>query len=49
MTDSTDDYHFADDYSVAPLIDDCNLLGSLLDDCLKSEVRGFAISGGRVV
>jgi phosphoenolpyruvate carboxylase len=38
MTDSTDDYHFAEDYSLAPLIDDCNLLGSLLDDCLKSEV-----------
>eukprot|EP00879_Flechtneria_rotunda_P016242 GHRR01016993.1.p1 GENE.GHRR01016993.1~~GHRR01016993.1.p1 ORF type:complete len:737 (+),score=201.89 GHRR01016993.1:705-2915(+) len=38
MTDSTDDYTFAEDYSLAPLIDDCSLLGSLLDDCLKSEV-----------
>jgi phosphoenolpyruvate carboxylase len=38
MTDSTDDYHFAEDYSLASLTDDCNLLGSLLDDCLKSEV-----------
>jgi len=39
MADSTDDYHFAaEDYSLASLTDDCNLLGSLLDDCLKSEV-----------
>jgi len=38
MTDSTDDYHFAEDYSLAPLIDDCKLLGILLDDCLKADV-----------
>ena len=39
MTDSTDDYSLAnDEYSLAPLVDDCNLLGRLLDDCLKSEV-----------
>lgn len=38
MTDSTDDYHFSEDFNVQPLIDDCNLLGKLLDDCLKSEV-----------
>ncbi|KAI8477117.1 MAG: phosphoenolpyruvate carboxylase-domain-containing protein [Monoraphidium minutum] len=38
MTDSTDDYHFAEDYSLAPLVDDCKLLGILLDDCLKADV-----------
>ncbi len=25
-------------YSLAPLIDDCKLLGILLDDCLKADV-----------
>jgi len=29
---------FAEDYSLAPLIDDCTLLGNILDDCLRSEV-----------
>ncbi|WIA29268.1 hypothetical protein OEZ86_011776 [Tetradesmus obliquus] len=39
MTDSTDDYNFqSSEISLAPLIEDCNLLGSLLDDALKSEV-----------
>eukprot|EP00882_Tetradesmus_deserticola_P002991 GHRQ01003176.1.p1 GENE.GHRQ01003176.1~~GHRQ01003176.1.p1 ORF type:complete len:1130 (+),score=552.97 GHRQ01003176.1:118-3507(+) len=39
MADSTDDYNFqSSEISLAPLIEDCNLLGSLLDDCLKSEV-----------
>ncbi|GBF92588.1 phosphoenolpyruvate carboxylase [Raphidocelis subcapitata] len=45
MADSTDDYHFAEDYSLAPLVDDCKLLGILLDDCLKADVeriRGLA-------
>lgn len=38
MTDSTDDYRFGQTYDLAPLIDDCTLLGSLLDDCLRQEV-----------
>lgn len=38
MTDSTDDIVNIDEYSLAPLEDDCKLLGSLLDDCLKEEV-----------
>lgn len=38
MADSTDDYSFTEDYSLAPLQDDCALLGALLDDCLRSEV-----------
>jgi phosphoenolpyruvate carboxylase len=39
MTDSTDDYNFqSSEISLAPLVEDCNLLGSMLDDCLKSEV-----------
>lgn len=33
-----DNFHFAADYPLAPLEDDCKLLGSLLDDCLKIEV-----------
>ena len=35
MTDTTDDYHFAEDYPLAPLDDDCRLLGSVLDDCFR--------------
>lgn len=35
MADTSDDYHFAEDYSLAPLEDDCRLLGTLLDDTLK--------------
>lgn len=38
MTDTTDDYTFAEDYPLQPLVDDCRLLGSLLDDCLRLEV-----------
>ena len=38
MTDSTDDYRFGQSYDLAPLVDDCTLLGSLLDDCLRNEV-----------
>lgn len=38
MTDSTDDYHVAEDFPLAALEDDCKLLGSMLDDCLKVEV-----------
>lgn len=38
MTDSTDDIVNIDVYSLAPLEDDCKLLGTLLDDCLKEEV-----------
>lgn len=38
MADSTDDYRYGEEYSLAPLIDDCKLLGSLLDDALKTEV-----------
>lgn len=38
MTDSTDDFHFSEDYSLAPLIDDCNLVGRLLDDSLRQDV-----------
>ena len=26
------------DYPLQPLVDDCRLLGSLLDDCLRIEV-----------
>lgn len=32
-----DGYHFAEDYPMAPLEDDCRLLKSLLDDCLRIE------------
>ncbi|GMH36089.1 hypothetical protein BSKO_03957 [Bryopsis sp. KO-2023] len=38
MTDSTDDFHYAQEYPLAPLEDDCKLLGSLLDDCLRLEI-----------
>mmetsp|Transcript_31601 Transcript_31601/g.100786 ORF Transcript_31601/g.100786 Transcript_31601/m.100786 type:complete len:110 (-) Transcript_31601:524-853(-) len=38
MTDQTDDYHFAEEYPLAPLEDDCRLLKSLLDDSLRIEV-----------
>ncbi len=38
MTDSTDDYRFSADFNTQALIDDCKLLGSLLDDALKQEV-----------
>lgn len=30
--------HYAEDYPLQPLVDDCRLLGSLLDDCLRIEV-----------
>jgi len=32
-----DGYNFAEDYPMAPLEDDCRLLKSLLDDCLRIE------------
>lgn len=32
------DLHYAEDYPLQPLVDDCRLLGSLLDDCLRIEV-----------
>jgi phosphoenolpyruvate carboxylase len=41
MTDSTDDYHYfgeASGVALAPLVDDCALLGGMLDECLRSEV-----------
>eukprot|EP00884_Botryococcus_braunii_P017055 jgi/Botrbrau1/4032/Bobra.0016s0039.1 len=38
MADSYDDFHFAQDYPLQPFLDDCSLLGSLLDDCLRIEV-----------
>lgn len=33
-----DDYHYAENYPLRPLEDDCQLLGDLLDDCLKIEI-----------
>ncbi|KAK9823233.1 hypothetical protein WJX72_001252 [[Myrmecia] bisecta] len=33
-----DEAHFAADYPMAPLEDDCKLMGQLLDDCLRIEV-----------
>lgn len=38
MTDITDGFQHTGDYDLRPLEDDCNLLGSLLDDCLRVEV-----------
>jgi phosphoenolpyruvate carboxylase len=41
MTDSTDDYHYfgeASGVALAPLVDDCALLGGMLDESLRSEV-----------
>ncbi|KAF8073001.1 Ppc2 [Scenedesmus sp. PABB004] len=39
MTDSTDDFGYAaTNYNLAGLVDDCNLLGAVLDDCVKAEV-----------
>ncbi|CAG9464223.1 unnamed protein product [Pedinophyceae sp. YPF-701] len=39
MVDHADDlWHFAEDYPMAPLDEDCRLLGSLLDDTLRIEV-----------
>ncbi len=31
-------HRFGEDYSLAPLEDDCKLLGGLLDEALKTEV-----------
>jgi hypothetical protein len=36
--DHHDDFHYAEDYPLRPLEDDCQLLGDLLDDCLKIEI-----------
>ncbi|BDA47382.1 probable phosphoenolpyruvate carboxylase [Coccomyxa sp. Obi] len=36
--ESFEDFHFAVEYPLAPLEEDCKLLGSLLDDCLRIEV-----------
>ena len=36
MADTTDE--IAEEMSFQPLEDDCKLLGSLLDDCLRHEV-----------
>lgn len=39
MTDSTDDYNVtAEELDMAPLEDDCKLLQSLLDECLRLEL-----------
>ncbi|MEW5303367.1 MAG: hypothetical protein WDW36_006068 [Sanguina aurantia] len=38
MTDITDGFQHTGDYDLRPLEDDCSLLGSLLDDCLRVEV-----------
>eukprot|EP00191_Tetraselmis_sp_GSL018_P008436 CAMPEP_0177617302 /NCGR_PEP_ID=MMETSP0419_2-20121207/24781_1 /TAXON_ID=582737 /ORGANISM="Tetraselmis sp., Strain GSL018" /LENGTH=105 /DNA_ID=CAMNT_0019115747 /DNA_START=204 /DNA_END=518 /DNA_ORIENTATION=+ len=38
MESAIDGFHFAEDYPLAPLEDDCRLLKSLLDDCLRIEV-----------
>mmetsp|Transcript_15331 Transcript_15331/g.38379 ORF Transcript_15331/g.38379 Transcript_15331/m.38379 type:complete len:1041 (+) Transcript_15331:121-3243(+) len=37
MADAAEDFHFAEDYSVAPLEEDCNLLKTVLDDVLAIE------------
>lgn len=36
--DHHDDYHYAENYPLRALEDDCRLLGDLLDDCLKKEI-----------
>ncbi|KAI7840424.1 hypothetical protein COHA_005854 [Chlorella ohadii] len=38
MAEHQGDFHIAEDYPLQPLVDDCRLLGSLLDDCLRIEV-----------
>ncbi|GAB4814136.1 hypothetical protein N2152v2_001182 [Parachlorella kessleri] len=38
IRDHHDDFHFAESYPLRPLEDDCQLLGDLLDDCLKVEI-----------
>ena len=35
--DTADDYTFAEDYPLQPLDDDCRLLCSLMDDCIRME------------
>ncbi|KAK9905656.1 hypothetical protein WJX75_003995 [Coccomyxa subellipsoidea] len=39
-----EDFHFAVEYPLAPLEEDCKLLGSLLDDCLRIEVGDHLFS-----
>lgn len=41
MLDNAEDHHASDDHAFNLLDDDCALLGKLLDDCLKVEVRLF--------
>lgn len=35
---SFDKFYSVQDYPLQPFLDDCSLLGSLLDDCLRIEV-----------